>query len=372
MKKLSPLFIIIANALILTAIIGPLVNPSASLSQAVATIEKGKIQQVIRSYFEDRYKLLSSSMLDKFPEASSDFLKGNPTLVQEIEKLEIQIAHAKKYHLVYSQYKYLLDFKQISFDPLTLMATVSLIEGHDVVFDISNKISPTSPITSSMRNLQHTIILQKESDEWKIKSDQYDDYLWRFLRTTGTNAKELQRLTDDERDLTDVPGDLNISATCSLPGDITSYSYDRYGAVAYAKVWATAPRPYNHPPFDDYTDFGGDCTNFVSQVIHIGGKANMFNPGNFGVGQPGWYYYSVQDRATAWNDVKALHDFITDYSVWLGGPEGCDVQQYEVLEGDIIQYNWTNDDYWDHSVLINRSEEGWMSQDSLRDSLRQA
>lgn len=75
MKKLSPLFIIIANALILTAIIGPLVNPSASLSQAVATIEKGKIQQVIRSYFEDRYKLLSSSMLDKFPEASSDFLK---------------------------------------------------------------------------------------------------------------------------------------------------------------------------------------------------------------------------------------------------------------------------------------------------------
>jgi hypothetical protein len=71
----------------------------------------------------------------------------------------------------------------------------------------------------------------------------------------------------------------------------------------------------------------------------------------------GWYYNNVNDRAAAWTDVTAIHDFITQYWVWPAGPEGCDVAQYQAYEGDLIQYDWTNDSAWDHSVIIVRSED---------------
>jgi hypothetical protein len=83
------------------------------------------------------------------------------------------------------------------------------------------------------------------------------------------------------------------------------------------------------------------------------------------VGTLGWFYTDVNHRANAWNNVTPLYEFITQYWVWPrpgidnpdgpGGPEGCDVAQYQVYEGDLIQYDWTNDGAWDHSVIIVRS-----------------
>jgi len=72
------------------------------------------------------------------------------------------------------------------------------------------------------------------------------------------------------------------------------------------------------------------------------------------VGTLGWFYTDVNHRANAWNNVTPLYEFITQYWVWPGGPEGCDVAQYQAYEVDLIQYDWTNDGTWDHSVIIVR------------------
>lgn len=84
-------------------------------------------------------------------------------------------------------------------------------------------------------------------------------------------------------------------------------------------------------------------------------------------GSLGWYFYSSSDYANAWTEVQALFELITQYWVWPrpgiddpegpGGPEGCPKAQYEVYEGDLIQYDWTNDGSWDHGVIIVRSED---------------
>jgi hypothetical protein len=116
---------------------------------------------------------------------------GNAFLQAETGKMTIEIHHAQLYHLGYSQYKYTLDFKGIDLDIPSLTATVSVAEGHDVVFEISKEISKDKPVVSTMRNLQHTIILQKDENQWEIVSDTYDDLLWQLMRKTGISKTDL-------------------------------------------------------------------------------------------------------------------------------------------------------------------------------------
>ena len=89
--------------------------------------------------------------------------KGNSFKRSEFDKLEIELNHAKFYHLRYLQYEYFLDFKDISIDLFDEMATVSVLEGHDVEFEISREISKAEPVISKMRNLLHSIELRKEN-----------------------------------------------------------------------------------------------------------------------------------------------------------------------------------------------------------------
>jgi hypothetical protein len=127
--------------------------------------------------------------------------------------------------------------------------------------------------------------------------------------------------------------------------------YDRSGAAAYAHQWATAPRPYN-PDYFDFTDYGGDCTNFVSQAIREGGGAQMVGENTYG-----WYYHSVTDRSASWTGVYYLHKFVTLYADFPAGPEGCAVSVDQAEIGDVIQFSWEGDNYWNHSVIIVQTED---------------
>lgn len=324
-------------------------------SQANRPDEQQEVKVVIHTYFEARYRSFNTLQLEDITALVDDSVEGDTFLHSEAEKLEIEIQHAQQYQLRYADYEYFLDFMDIDIQSPT--ATVLLIEGHDVVFEISNLIHSGDPIVSSLRNLPHIIRLHKNDDgDWKIISDHYEDYLWKLIRVTESSADEPALPTN--KNMPQHFASSQASGLCSLPDDESTHPYDRAGVVAYAHRWATAPRPYNHPPYDDYTDIGGDCTNFVSQAIHEGGNAAMTFGGTHGIGTSGWYYYNALDRSMAWNDVDALHTFIVnDRELWSTGTEGCDVLQYQAYEGDIIQYDWTNNATWDHSTIIVRSED---------------
>ncbi len=172
------------------------------------------------------------------------------------------------------------------------------------------------------------------------------------MRTTGLSKEEL--LNSMAKASSSAPENDNpqVVTACSLQSDTSIHEYNRNGVVNYAHRWATAAPPYNHPPYDDFTNLGGDCTNFISQAIHEGSTAAMVGSNTFG-----WYYNNMDDRAAAWTNVTAMYNFITQYLVWPAGPEGCDVAQYQAYEGDLIQYDWTNDGIWDHGVIIVHSED---------------
>jgi hypothetical protein len=327
------------------------VQARAGQSGSIDLIEQEQIKATIHDYFDMRYHTLSTLETGDLNSLFENFNKGISYPMQEKDKMEIELHHAKLYLLGYSEYKYFLDYKDISIDIASQTAIVSLLEGHDVVFEISQEISKDKPIVSSMRNLHHRIGLQKHNGVWQIVSDDYEDYLWRLIKATGLTKDTYLRSTTESQIMSDaVIGDLEPTDECNLQEDNSTYAYNRQGAVDYANQWALS----RNPDYYDFTNEGGDCTNFISQAIHEGGSALMT-----GDDWPtyGWYYNDKYDKAAAWTGASQFFDFVVPgYSVWDAGPEGCELDKsqglYQALEGDIIQYDWTNDGIWDHSVII--------------------
>ena len=123
------------------------------------------------------------------------------------------------------------------------------------------------------------------------------------------------------------------------------YRADR--AVAYARTWALS----RNPLFIDFTGFGGNCTNFVSQCILAGGGVMNYTP-DFG-----WYYIGPNDRAPAWTGVEYFYNFITSEPLFLSrnggvGPFAAIVRRPFAVPGDVIQLADENGD-WYHSMLIS-------------------
>lgn len=116
--------------------------------------------------------------------------------------------------------------------------------------------------------------------------------------------------------------------------------YDRSAAVAYARKWAYA----RNPAYYDFSEIGGNCTNFASQCIYAGSGVMNYTP------TYGWYYISVNNRAPAWTGVNELYRFLTTNRG--SGPQGRVVGLEEIEEGDIIQLRFLGSDKFDHTPVV--------------------
>lgn len=116
-------------------------------------------------------------------------------------------------------------------------------------------------------------------------------------------------------------------------------SYRRKEAVSYAKQWAFG----RNPRYLDFSDLGGDCTNFASQCIYAGSGVMNHTP-TFG-----WYYNSAGDRAPAWTGVEALYRFLTGNRK--EGPFAQEAPLSEAEPGDIIQLA-IHHEWYHHSPVI--------------------
>lgn len=311
--------------------------------------DKEEIVSLINLYFDKRYQSHQSlvvPVLSTFIEQSE---VGNQFLLSENRKLEIELHFYSINNLKYQDYEYFISDINISFDMQNLIATVSLKEGHDVVFE------NLAPQVSKMRGLNHTFLVSKKSGDWKILKDEYSDYIWDFIKEIEPDVNQLIEILDSNSQylmMEQAISSIELIEEIEPLSYGQNYSpYNRTGAVRYADLYALNPNPayYN---FDGQI-LGGDCTNYVSQAIHHGGQAPMayYEPSD--IGTAGWYYKDVFHRAAAWTDVGRLYQFIVDeHSFWGTGPEGVLSTFASMRPGDLIQFNWNTDNTWDHSVIV--------------------
>ena len=115
--------------------------------------------------------------------------------------------------------------------------------------------------------------------------------------------------------------------------------YNRQWAVNYARVWAYS----RNPRFYDFSDLGGDCTNFASQCIFAGAGVMNYTP------EVGWFYIDANDRSPSWTGVEFLYDFlVNNLSV---GPYGREASTDEVLPGDVVELADFEGDFY-HTLVI--------------------
>lgn len=118
-------------------------------------------------------------------------------------------------------------------------------------------------------------------------------------------------------------------------------AYNRDAAVAYARRWALS----RNPAFYDFSEIGGDCTNFASQCLFAGSKIMNYTP------VTGWFYRSTSDRTSSWTGVRFLYEFlVNNKSV---GPFAREVSEGEMLPGDLVQFGKYDGTFYHSPVILS-------------------
>lgn len=116
--------------------------------------------------------------------------------------------------------------------------------------------------------------------------------------------------------------------------------YNRERAVQYAHNWAFK----RNPKYFNFDNFGGDCTNFASQVLYEGSGIMNTTP------VYGWYYFNSYNRSPSWAGVDYLYDFLIGNKGL--GPFAEVVDFKDVQPGDIIQLAFYEETNFDHSPVV--------------------
>ena len=116
--------------------------------------------------------------------------------------------------------------------------------------------------------------------------------------------------------------------------------YDRNKAIEYAHEWAFK----RNPAYFDFSNLGGDCTNFASQVLFAGYNEMNYRP------VLGWYYNSPNDRTPSWTGVNELYNFLINNRSL--GPKAVETDIYSIEPGDLIQLDFNGDGKFDHTPVV--------------------
>ena len=129
--------------------------------------------------------------------------------------------------------------------------------------------------------------------------------------------------------------------------------YDRRAAVQYAHRWAYD----RNPAFYDYSEIGGDCTNFASQCLYAGTGIMNFTP------VLGWYYIDPNNKAPAWTGVPYFFNFMTRKER-TRGPFGVAVGENcldLLLPGDFVQIRFEGDTFAHTPIIVDIQDPGQLS-----------
>ena len=168
----------------------------------------------------------------------------------------------------------------------------------------------------------------------------------------------------------------NVYAYSERTYDNGHNSYNRQAAKTYIEKWVDG---YN-PAYANFTADGGDCTNFVSQVLRAGGIA--FTSRSNSPTNSHWYYYDSSwgmGRTSTWTHAHYFREHFGDVND-SGLKRSYQMRVYEPTEiynasltnsssawfnlynnigvGDVVQYTSTSSWQTYHGQVVQRKSVG--------------
>lgn len=320
---------------ILAVFFGSGVTQSRASTSGEMLVDEENIKVTINEYFTMRYESrLAKTSTDFSTLAVPAESKAQAWIQLELDRQEIEIFIAKTFQVDYLNYEFYLDYEEIQ------------LSGIDAIVKVkeSNKLyylsDPSSP--SEIKNLVHTIILQKIDGQWKILDDQYKDETIRLVESLPMEEikDNIQKNHDDQFQL-NVFNDQTPKVDPIQPL-LTTYPYDGQAVIDYTYMWWDSINPTYHD------EPGNDCTNFASQAIYNGTSNTMSSTRDYWTD---WYYdFYSQSGSYPWINVDGIYTFLTSNSGV--GPYGYSSGSYLCFlsKGDIITMK--QDDVWEHTVIV--------------------
>lgn len=119
------------------------------------------------------------------------------------------------------------------------------------------------------------------------------------------------------------------------------YNYNRINAVSYAHKFATQ----KNSEFFDYTEQGGNCTNYISQCIYAGAP-------KMNISANGWFYFSPANTSVSWSNVEPFYHFLISNTGLGPFAKQVDLSVCEV--GDVIQLKFLHKKVFSHALIVTK------------------
>ncbi len=120
--------------------------------------------------------------------------------------------------------------------------------------------------------------------------------------------------------------------------------FDRSEMLRYAEEFSLV----RNGEWPDYTLYGGNCQNFVSQILVAGG-ASMNDAGEYP-----WYYHSKGERGRAWSSVNSMRSLLDSQAEQVLSAIELE-SRYDLENGDLVYVDWDRDGETDHVLLVTHS-----------------
>ena len=311
-----------------------------------------KIQDIIVKYMDSYFKSITTlkeiDMTNLFCDDAYEEAYINQTAIS----LLINSRKLERNKMTISNAKYDIIFDDIDNENDTV--TVKVLENYYFHFDFMKDIE------SKVYEVENTFVLKKIDNTYKIISLRkvQDFYVmitneYKTGKSDKDAKKELDKMKEDyisdfKDEVSDFKTYLNryenkedtITKTCD-------YKYDRTKAINYAKKYVTS----RNSEWSNYSEYGGNCQNFASQVVYNGGVPMDLQ------GDAIWKYYgdtlsetkSKIGRSTSWTGVTFFYDYAKANKGY-GLCAEVDINPFYAEAGDIGQVGYNNT--YKHTVVI--------------------
>lgn len=311
-----------------------------------------EIQNLIIKYMNSYFKSISTleeiDMTNLFCNDSYEEAYINQTAIS----LLVNSRKQNKNKMTISNAKYDIIYDNIEKDDDLI--TIKVLENDYFHFDFMSNIE------SKAFGVENTFILKKIGNTYKIKSlRKIQDFyvmitnVYEVGKSDKEAKKELDKIKNDYildfKDESD-EYDIYLKRFEKNKDSITNEcdnEYDRKKALNYAKKYVTN----RNSKWTNYSELGGNCQNFASQVLYNGGipmdlQGNMI-----------WKYYgdildetkSKKGRSISWTGVSFFYDYAKD-NKGFGLCASVDINPFYAEAGDIGQIGYNGE--YRHTVVI--------------------